>query len=376
MTDVFLSYTRQDVDVASRLTDELLEAGVSVFWDHDMPPGTRVAGALSQAMARARVFVHLVPAQQGRFSFVQKEVEAAIALNGSTGLAVLPVVLPGREPTGASSHFRYLRISTTEDLGPIVQVVKQTLSTAQMKSPTADSLRLSFFASLLTTDLALAPRAAAIVLDEIGQSVDPDNVGGGRQLSILRSALQWGEAELGSDHPSATFLRYRLTEALLHSGNYDEAIALGYQVFERSTLPRDKLEASVNLSNALIFGGRSDEAEKICQVALELALETESEAVASTLLVALGTIARGQGRLERARQHFEEALHLTARLAQPSARVNALIALCEIAALAGDLYRSRWYAKEALWLSRTALSGDDALALRAAALVGPEEVEQ
>lgn len=372
VADVFLSYSQSDARAAGRLAEQLRRAGVTVFWDLDMAVGSSIERSISRAIAQAKIFVLLHPGHVSPSSFLERETQAALMRSASAGLPVLPVMLPGREPVGEVGAYRYVRVRSEADFGPVIKVVLDLLRDARpKKSRSVVAQRLSFLSALLHTDLAQAPQAAAVVLDEIAQTV-----GGGsqyvvRQLDLLRDATTWAEMHLGPEHPSAVSLRFRLLQALLRSNLNDESLAMSLSSLDAHTAPIDRLEASLNLGHALLANGHHDEAEQLYEQALELARDTDSLSAEATSLVALGTMARMRGDLARAGSLYARAVALTSGSSQPTARVEALIGLCEVTAESGESENLIRYAKEALWLSETI--GDDALARRAAALVGMEE---
>ena len=376
MADVFLSYTSRDSRAAALLAAQLRAAGISVFWDRDIRIGQSIEDVTSAAIAQAKAYILLHPGRSGSSDFIHRETQAAIARSASDGLPVLPVLLPGREPDGDVGRFRYVRVASDEDFGPVVEITRKTLDMAGHSSPSDAGLRLSFLSSLLYTDLSHAPQAAAVVLDEIAQTVGGSSEEATRQLDILREAAKWGEAHLGPRHPSVTSLKYRLTEALLRAGLYDESLALSEQALSMSDETGDQVQASLNLANALLESGRLDDAHRRYEDSLNLARRTGSESAAAIALVALGTVAQMQGDLSSALSFFTEAVRATSRLALPSARASALIGMCELTQGSDDTEQRRRYVAEALWLARTTLAGDDALAQRAAALTRAEEDEQ
>lgn len=372
VADVFLSYSLADAATAARLATQLRRAGVSVFGDRSIEVAETMDSALSTAIAEARVFVLIHPGQVGSSSFVHRETQAALSRGTSEGLPVLPVMLPGREPVGDIGSYRYVRVSTPEDFAPVIAIVLDLLRETRLpKGRSVAAQRLSFLSSLLHTDLSQAPQAAAVVLDEIARTVGGGSRYVARQLDLLRDATSWAEIHLGPDHPSAVSLRFRLTDALLRAKRYDESSALSGKSVDASTAPTDRLEASLKLGYALLDDGRLEEAQLQYQESLQLARQTDSRSAEATSLVALGTLARMGGDLAQARLLYRRAVDLTAGMSQPSVRIGALIGLCEVTAGTGDPDARRRYAEEALWLSRT--TGDDALARRAASLVGIEE---
>ena len=376
MADVFLSYTFRDSQVATRLGEQLQQAGLSVFDVQNVAAGSAFSEALSTAIAQARVFILLVPADPGSSKWMQQETRAAVARSASDGLPVLPVLLPGREPAGDTLKFRYLQVRSEHDFSGVVDVVANVLRSAKHAGPSAAGLRLSFLSSLLDTDLYRSPHAAALVLEEISQTVGGDVENFDRQLAVLRRATEWGERNLGPSHPSMAALRYRLADALGRSGRHQESIELRRRALDLSDTPEERVELGLGLANQLVAFGLLEEATVYYRQSLELASASGSDSAAAAALVGLGTAARAMGDLHGARLYFERAVELTTRLAQPSARTNALVSLCEVLNEMGDAEGSRRYAEEALWLSRTTLAGNDALALRAAALVVLEDGER
>jgi tetratricopeptide (TPR) repeat protein len=372
MSDVFLSYTLRDSTVAARLAEQLMLAGVSVFEVENFRAGDDFYETLSAAIAQARAFVLLVP-ESGTSEWVQKELKVALARSASDGLLVLPVLLPGREPAGDVLRFRYIEVDAEHDFKDVVDVVGSTLRSAEHALPSPAGLRLSFLSSLLDTDLTSAPHAAALVLEEISQTVGGGTEEFERQLAVLRQATEWGESYLGPSHPSVAPLRHRLADVLGKSGRHQESIELRRRSLQVSASSGERVELGLGLANQLLAAGLLDEAAQHYQQSLELASASSSDSPTAASLVGLGMVARLHGDLNRARRYLEQAVHLTTRLAEPSARTSALVGLCEVLNELGDTEGSRRYGEEALWLSRTTLAGDDALALRAAALASMED---
>jgi TolB-like protein/Flp pilus assembly protein TadD len=57
MTDVFLSYKREDVAKARKLVEALRSNGLEVWWDQDISPGAPWEATIEQELARAKVVV-------------------------------------------------------------------------------------------------------------------------------------------------------------------------------------------------------------------------------------------------------------------------------------------------------------------------------
>lgn len=371
MTDVFLSYSMQDADVAARLSNQLRLAGLSVWRDRDALQGEPLTESLSRGITNSTAFVLLVPREADSSKFLQLEIDTALVRSATGNLLVFPVVLPGRTFTGDVSRFRCIRVESEETFAPVIELVSKAVLTAGMPGPTearaGARLRVSFLSTLLRTDLAQAPLAASLVLDEISQSVTSDINDVAQQLEVLQSAVEWGRTHLGSDHRSVILLMYRLAELLFKYGHYEESVQLNQVALNTTKNPKDKLEASINLGNALLAMGRSGEAEQCYRAALTVARDLTFPSATGTALVALGTLAQRRNDRTEARTLFEEAIRVTTGLNHPSARINALLGLCELWEEIADDATRKQYAEEALWISQTALSGDHALALRAKA---------
>ncbi len=368
MADVFVSYSQSEAALAARLTDALRMAGLDVKSDRQIRLGDDLKSSLAKGISESRALVFLVPEAVGHGQ--KLELETAMLRNATGNLLIFPVQIPGRSTLPYDiARFRYINLKSEWDLDPVVEVVAKALRSAVAPTISTAALRASFLSTLLHTDLNRAPLAAALILDEISQTVETDIVEVVQQLDILREAAYWGRRHLGSNHPSVTILMYRLAAALLRSGEYEESEQLSRQVLATTTNPRDRLEANVNLGNVLLAMGREGEAERYYQDVLSVARFTTDPA-AGIALVALGTIALRRGDRDNARAFFEEAVHRSTKLADPNTRVNALLGLCEVLLETGENPKGMQYAEyveEALWLTRTELKGDVALEQRVAA---------
>jgi hypothetical protein len=59
MTDVFISYKREDKAYARVLAEALARRGLKVWWDVDLLPGERFTAEIEQVIERAKVAVVL-----------------------------------------------------------------------------------------------------------------------------------------------------------------------------------------------------------------------------------------------------------------------------------------------------------------------------
>ena len=372
MADVFLSYTMRDAQVAQRLAHALRQAGISVFWDRDSTaPGETIHDALAKALSEARAFVFLHPVEVGSSGFLQLETDAALSRSKSGGLLVLPVLLPGREPTGDIGTFRYIRLKSSEDLGPVVEVVAKALDSKGVPASTPGRY-MSFLSALLRTDLAQAPQAASLVLDEISSTAE----GRPEDLEVLRAALDWGEHNLRPDHPAVRSSRYQLSHLLQLVGRYEESAALSGDVLASSDNPFDRLSAGINLGNALAALGDLGAAEGRYREVLFLADQLGNRSAEGAAFVALASVALRRGDLELARSQFQKAVDVTSQTGDTSARVSALVGLSNVQNASGDHGSALSSATEALRLGQSTLGRDDALTVQAADAVHEAEANQ
>src|SRR5262245_13427270 len=89
MSSVFISYSRDDQTVASALSHELEERGLSVFRDIAITAGEDFSHQIRDALAHADVVVVLLSSNSGRSRWVKDEVATAL----ESRKTVIPVLL-------------------------------------------------------------------------------------------------------------------------------------------------------------------------------------------------------------------------------------------------------------------------------------------
>jgi adenylate cyclase len=90
---VFLSYAREDVDVARKLAAAIGEGGYSVWWDHDIQGGTHFVAEIDRELKSADAVVVLWSATSAESPWVQDE-----AAEGRDSGRLVPVVIGGSKP--------------------------------------------------------------------------------------------------------------------------------------------------------------------------------------------------------------------------------------------------------------------------------------
>jgi hypothetical protein len=93
MADVFLSYAREDAARARQVAEGLERAGLDVFWDNEIPPGTTWADYIELKLSQCKALIVLWSAQSTKSQSVREEAR----LGRDKGL-LIPVLLDGTQP--------------------------------------------------------------------------------------------------------------------------------------------------------------------------------------------------------------------------------------------------------------------------------------
>ncbi|HYD89379.1 MAG TPA: toll/interleukin-1 receptor domain-containing protein [Vitreimonas sp.] len=93
MADVFLSYAREDAARARQVAEGLERAGLDVFWDNEIPPGTTWADYIELKLSQCKALIVLWSAQSTKSQSVREE-----ARLGRDKGVLIPVLLDGTQP--------------------------------------------------------------------------------------------------------------------------------------------------------------------------------------------------------------------------------------------------------------------------------------
>lgn len=91
---VFISYSRENREVAERVAHALGELGIDVWWDRDLPGGSAFAEVLEQRLAEARVVIVLWSEASIRSGFVRDESTRALEAGKLLPVRIEEVVPP------------------------------------------------------------------------------------------------------------------------------------------------------------------------------------------------------------------------------------------------------------------------------------------
>lgn len=92
---VFLSYARADSDVVEQIADKLAAAGIRVWFDQKLHPGSRWMEEIERELAAANFVVFFISPQSVESGWARQELQLALhrQISGEGGAVVLPVIL-------------------------------------------------------------------------------------------------------------------------------------------------------------------------------------------------------------------------------------------------------------------------------------------
>ncbi|MBN8607912.1 MAG: toll/interleukin-1 receptor domain-containing protein [Caulobacterales bacterium] len=93
MADVFLSYAREDRARAEQMANALSQAGLDVFWDNEIPPGTTWADFIEQKLAQCKALIVLWSEHSTTSQWVREE-----ARMGRDKGVLIPVMIDASQP--------------------------------------------------------------------------------------------------------------------------------------------------------------------------------------------------------------------------------------------------------------------------------------
>jgi hypothetical protein len=93
MADVFLSYSREDIARAEQVANGLTAAGLDVFWDNEIPPGTTWADYIEGKLNQCKALIVLWSEHSTKSQWVREE-----ARMGRDKGVLIPVMIDGSQP--------------------------------------------------------------------------------------------------------------------------------------------------------------------------------------------------------------------------------------------------------------------------------------
>lgn len=93
MADVFLSYAREDTARAEQVANGLTAAGLDVFWDNEIPPGTTWADYIEGKLTQCKALIVLWSEHSTKSQWVREE-----ARMGRDKGVLIPVMIDASQP--------------------------------------------------------------------------------------------------------------------------------------------------------------------------------------------------------------------------------------------------------------------------------------
>ncbi len=135
MAQIFLSYSRKDVDCAKALATALATSGHSVWWDKHISGGARFAAEIEQALAAAEIVIVL----WSRDSIASPWVLDEAAEGRDTG-RLLPIALDGCKPPLGFRQFQTITADARLDaaVDEALDAIVQRMGAAQLDAIPAE----------------------------------------------------------------------------------------------------------------------------------------------------------------------------------------------------------------------------------------------
>lgn len=138
MSDIFISYAREDLPKAHLLAEAMIADGLSVWWDHDLLGGDQFRKEISETIAAAKIVIVIWSENSVRSPFVKDEASRA----NERGV-LLPVAIGDVEPPVGFGELQTIRFKrwaeTTAEWETLVRTVQARLK-ASGAVPVKDAL--------------------------------------------------------------------------------------------------------------------------------------------------------------------------------------------------------------------------------------------
>ena len=140
MSQVFLSYARDDVEAARLLAEEISRGGYTVWWDRHLHGGSRFAAEIDKALKDAEAVVVLWSASSIESAWVQDE-----AAEGRDSGRFVPVTLDATKPPLGFRQFHTIQLaaangnSQLEGVDELLDAISRTCGADSQKEKAAAS---------------------------------------------------------------------------------------------------------------------------------------------------------------------------------------------------------------------------------------------
>ena len=89
--DVFISYTKKDIEIYNQMRAALIQQGVSVFDDRQLSSGTKWTAAIETAIQNAKIFIPIITNNSFSSEWTLHEVDFALECAEKSGSLIVPV---------------------------------------------------------------------------------------------------------------------------------------------------------------------------------------------------------------------------------------------------------------------------------------------
>ncbi|MCI0418051.1 MAG: toll/interleukin-1 receptor domain-containing protein, partial [Acidobacteria bacterium] len=128
MSRVFLSYSTKNADVAQKITQDLRDRGIDIYYaDLDMALGAAILEELHAKIAQSDCFLLLLSEHSVRSNWVEREVSFALTQQSAQRLQIVPVMVSQCELPGSISHIKYIDLVAGYEQG-LDAIVKSILT--------------------------------------------------------------------------------------------------------------------------------------------------------------------------------------------------------------------------------------------------------
>lgn len=168
MSDVFISYSSENSDIAGRIAKDLTRLGLKVFYDKELIPGEAWASRLTQELKRAKYVLVLLSPSYIKSQWARRELEAAALAESEGRTRIVPIVVENTEipPFLRTKYYADLR----EDYETGLARLQKALTTTPEPSEESRARRSRKVIGLLGV-LASLISVAASAISVIGGSL-------------------------------------------------------------------------------------------------------------------------------------------------------------------------------------------------------------
>lgn len=133
MADVFISYSKADIEVAKALADDLTAHGFDVWWDHQLYAGDDFHDMILAEIAKAKATIVIWSATAAASRWVRGEADEAAHLNTLVSTSV-----PDFDPRGVPLNFRSYHCEPVENRDRIIAAIERKGASARAPETNSD----------------------------------------------------------------------------------------------------------------------------------------------------------------------------------------------------------------------------------------------